>query len=341
MSFFRFLLALLIAAGIAFGLYLAVDKTRLDRVVEAVRTEVIDPVRARLAPDDAAEPETVEAEPAPIAEPEAEAEPDAEVADAAEPASEGTDGGIVETFAARTEEAIAEAGSVMEQVTNAAGDTIQGTVTAIEETLTGTTEEDTAASTEEAAAEPDAPATPTEDATAEAKTAAETGDEAETVQEAGTEAEAGSDMTIAPITPMPDTMEAVLPDDAQAPAALETQAALLPTTRIEASESVATDSTDALTVVSGGMSYAEARETMIASGWQPRIPALRAEVPDSTESALIEAGYAELEGCDESERPLCRFEFVDGQKRIAAVITRGTGTDPSVADAYLMNIRAE
>jgi|GEM_PF-5869890 len=222
MSFFRFLLALLIAAGIAFGLYLAVDKTRLDRVVEAVRTEVIDPVRARLAPD-----------------------------------------------------------------------------------------------------------------------AAETGDEAETVQEAGTEAEAGSDMTIAPITPMPDTMEAVLPDDAQAPAALETQAALLPTTRIEASESVATDSTDALTVVSGGMSYAEARETMIASGWQPRIPALRAEVPDSTESALIEAGYAELEGCDESERPLCRFEFVDGQKRIAAVITRGTGTDPSVADAYLMNIRAE
>ncbi len=142
------------------------------------------------------------------------------------------------------------------------------------------------------------------------------------------------------IATQPAPSDSVLPDEGQPPAALEAQDAL-PAARIEESGGGASGSTEALDVVAGGMAYDEARATLIEAGWTPRVPALRAEVPDEAEAALIEAGYTELKGCEAGERPICRFEFVDGERRIAAVLTRGTGTDPSVVDAFLMDIRAE
>jgi len=118
----------------------------------------------------------------------------------------------------------------------------------------------------------------------------------------------------------------------------ETETAALPAARLAGTTS---GSVDALKIVTGGMKYREALATLIDSGWQPRTLTTREGEPNAAEATLLEAGYAELEGCKGDERPICRFEFVDGEKRIAAVITAGTGTDPGVIDAFLMDIRAE
>jgi hypothetical protein len=86
----------------------------------------------------------------------------------------------------------------------------------------------------------------------------------------------------------------------------------LPATAIatDTSESIA-----ALQIVSGGMTYSKARETLLDAGWTPRALTERDGTPDATETALVDAGYTELEGCSGAERAICRFEFLDGEKR--------------------------
>ncbi len=130
-------------------------------------------------------------------------------------------------------------------------------------------------------------------------------------------------------------MEADTTDEGES---AETETAALPAARIASATS---GSVDALKIITGGMKYQEALATLTDAGWQPRIVPDREGEPSAAEAALIAAGYAEVEGCKGDERPICRFEFVDGDKRIAAVITAGTGTDPGVIDAFLMDIRAE
>ncbi len=123
-----------------------------------------------------------------------------------------------------------------------------------------------------------------------------------------------------------------------APAAVETETE----TETETSAAAATaGSTEVLGTVTSGMNYAEARQAMVDAGWQPRSidAADRTGIIKDSEQALLTSGYEELEGCSDAARPICRFEFIDGGDRIAAVITAGADSDPSVIDAFLMNVR--
>ena len=101
------------------------------------------------------------------------------------------------------------------------------------------------------------------------------------------------------------------------------------------------DSVDALRIVSGGMSYSEARVTLIEAGWTPRAVEIanRRNADSLAVEGLLALDYVELEGCSEGDRTVCRFEFVDGADRIAAVLTAGDGENPRVIDAFLMDIK--
>ena len=306
MSFFRVLLALLISGGIAYGLYRAVDGKGVERVVEAVRAEIETPNGAGESADaDSAEapetPETAETTEA------AEAEPVA-------PAASGDDAAAL---AEGTESADADAEPAADAPAEPVAETQDGSESGTEEgaNFTERTEAKIADAMQQGIA-------PTEQPAPE-----------ETVQ-----AEAPVENDVPRILPLPSPPDAILPDDVQAPTALEDQTAL-PAARIAAEDS--TDRTDVLSAVSNGMTYAEARATLIDAGWIPRIPTAAIAEPDANESALIEAGYIELEGCKGDERPFCRFEFIDDDNRIAAILTAGAGTDPSVIDAFLMNTRTE
>ncbi len=147
----------------------------------------------------------------------------------------------------------------------------------------------------------------------------------------------GSDMTPSQAT---DTADA---SDTMAQAA--TAAAAAATGAAAAGGSAATmvvGSTDVLGAITDGRNYAAARQAMVEAGWQPRsldAASRTADIKDS-EEALLALGYDELEGCNDAERPICRFEFIDGGDRIAAVITAGADSDPSVIDAFLMDVSA-
>ena len=325
MSFFRVLVALLISAGIAYGLYLAVDERRLNRVVEAVRTEIIAPAVDAVQGNDPVETEEEEAVPA-----------------------EADEAAVVADVDATAEE---EVEIVVEPAADEADDTTRSALVSDEPEETEETEETTfAARVEEDTAGDDA-----------GTVIVETPDTEEA--EAADAVETTGENDLPRIAVMPAPPESPLPDDAQAPAAMEVQAPL-PTARIaeetdedatgtveasdpvEATEATETDdstgtATAALGIVNSGMNYVEARQTLIEAGWSPRLPATRTGGPNDAENAMIEAGYGELEGCNDADRPICRFEFVDGEKRIAAVLTAGAGTAPSVIDAFLMDIRAE
>lgn len=336
MSFFRVLFALLISAGIALGLYAAVDGRGLERAVEAVRTEIA----ARTGTGDGAQ-ETEE----PIVMERA----------GTEDAAQGDPVAAVETASVDGADTAAEDGTqepeepvVMERVETE--DAAKSDPVAAAADASGTTE---TASGDGAGAPVETGTTETETTSFAARIEQET---AEAVEDDATSAETasrdGAETAAEPgandlprIAAMPAPPETVLPDDAQAPAALEAQEPLPAARLAAASGTAASDtggtSTAALDIVKGGMNYIEARETLIGAGWSPRLPATRSAGPNAAENTMIEAGYGELEGCNDSERPICRFEFVDGEKRIAAVLTAGGGTDPSVIDAFLMTIRAE
>lgn len=136
-----------------------------------------------------------------------------------------------------------------------------------------------------------------------------------------------------------ELVEPVLESGADEPPA-EAEAQAGTTLPSAASEVSASGSVNALKVVSGGMAYSEARKTMIEAGWTPRVidSASRIGKLYASEEGLLEAGYDELEGCSGGERAICRFEFIDGNSQIAAVITAGSDGDPLVIDAFLMDI---
>ncbi len=261
MSFFRVLLALLISAGIAYGLYRVVDGQGVERAVEAVRTEIQEPKEAASDTETAAMTETLS----------------------------GTDeGGEAAVEAQATEETGTENA-------DAADDTGTAMVTA------------------ESDAAPDADADASSD-----------GDWAARVESATDDA---------PETDAPSPAMSATADQAEGGAT-----ATLPAVSLADTTSA---SVDALKIVTGGMRYSEALTTLTQAGWQPRTLTNREGEPSATEAVLLEAGYGELESCKGDERPICRFEFIDGAKRIAAVITAGTGTDPGVIDAFLMDIATE
>ena len=335
MSFFRVLVALLISAGIAYGLYLAVDERRLNRAVEAVRTEIIAPAVEAVQGKDPAEVEEEEAAPA-----------------------DADDGTVVAVSDDAAEEAT-ETESVAEPAADGTDDTVQGDDEVDETEATSfaaRVEEDTAGDDE-----------------ASGTDEAEVADPAETTGE--NDLPRIAIMPAPPETPLPDDaqppaameVQAPLPTariEAEAPDGEETSGTTGMAVVVETSDTSETtdavemsDRTDtadaaettdatgtataALGIVNSGMNYVEARETLIEAGWSPRLPATRSGGPNEAENAMIEAGYGELEGCNDADRPICRFEFVDGENRIAAVLTAGATTDPTVIDAFLMNIRAE
>jgi len=92
--------------------------------------------------------------------------------------------------------------------------------------------------------------------------------------------------------------------------------------------------------LSTGTSYADAREMLVEAGWSPRelTDETRLDALDDNEKGLVDSGFAELEGCETYARTVCRFEFLDGEGKIAAVLTAGKET-PSVIDAFVMDVR--
>jgi hypothetical protein len=91
--------------------------------------------------------------------------------------------------------------------------------------------------------------------------------------------------------------------------------------------------------LNAGAAYADGRAALIEAGWQPRTLSEgdRADPLDAGEAALVEAGYGELEGCESYARTVCRFEFVDGEGKIAAVLTAGAD-EPKILDAFMMDV---
>lgn len=105
----------------------------------------------------------------------------------------------------------------------------------------------------------------------------------------------------------------------------------------------ASGSAAALEQLSYGMTFADARDFLLSNGWQPR-SLRRSARPDEVagiEAQLIDAGFDELVNCDEAERALCRFEFVDGNDKIAAVLTRGRDAQPIVVDSFRMTLETQ
>ena len=78
---------------------------------------------------------------------------------------------------------------------------------------------------------------------------------------------------------------------------------------------------------------------LVEAGWSPRelTEEERLDALDEKEKTLIDAGYVELEGCESYARMVCRFEFLDGKGKIAAVLTSGEDT-PEVIDAFVMDV---
>ena len=304
MSFFRVLLALLISGAIAYGLYRVVDGQGVERAVEAVRTEIEEPQGAASGTETAS-----------LTEPSA----------LTENPSDTDEGESAETPGEAEESEAAAASTETEEAETAAA---------------STEAEQPAEATESAAAAPES------DPTDEGESA-ETADDTQTAAAATTGGDSASgsgwaatvENSVASGSGLDQPMDAQAdPTDEGESAETETAALALPSANLAANTS---GSVDALKIVTGGMKYREALATLTDSGWQPRTVTEREGEPNAAEAALLEAGYGELEGCKGEERPICRFEFVDGEKQIAAVITAGTGTDPRVIDAFLMDIRAE
>ncbi len=195
-------------------------------------------------------------------------------------------------------------------------------------------------------------ATQEEDSSSEPAAQAASGDAsftertAEAVESTDAPAADGDEATTSTLAALPRPPEAPQASDAGATetgtttGSDQTETAMAASTTLPATDiSAATsESIAALDIVTGGMTYGEARETLIGAGWTPRALEERDEALNATETVLINAGYTEVEGCSNAERAICRFEFVDGQKRIAAVLTAGSNADPSVIDAFLMDI---
>ena len=275
MKFIRFILALLIAGGIGYGLYTmtegqrAADGTAMEDTSSGAQMAERGTIDDPEGPDSEATEEAEAPEPAEGETPEAEAQ---EANEAENAAPEDT------TLADRATESI--------------------------ESLAADTQS-------EASASDNADATQsTEPSSEDTITAQETAD----AEEAPTTASASTDA-----------------------AAPQASTASLPSAEIQ------TGSVDALKVITGGMSYAEARQTMIDASWRPRALDRDARSGDlyDAEKMLLDAGYDELESCSGSDRAICRFEFIDGKQQIAAVITAGSDGNPSVIDAFLMDISAE
>lgn len=305
MSFFRVLLALLISGGIAYGLYRAVDGQGVERVVEAVRTEIEEPKGT-----------SSEAETATLAEPDTQAG-NSSGTDTDDNAETSSETGESETAAAPVAETEQPAEPSESDVAASEAETP-------DETNNGQSEDGGEG------------ATPSDDKQV-AALASESESENKSVSENNWAAkvessvEAGADLD----KPMVEKTDS---DDGGESKGAGAEIAALPAVQIAGATS---DSVDALKIVTGGMKYREALATLTNAGWQQRVVTDREGEPNAAETALLEAGYAELEGCQGNDRPICRFEFIDGQKRIAAVITAGTGTDPNVIDAFLMDIAVE
>ena len=70
------------------------------------------------------------------------------------------------------------------------------------------------------------------------------------------------------------------------------------------------------------MSYAEARQILIESGWQAiQISPTRREQRFSTVNRLIELGYNEVVDCSGTGMGFCRFEFITADGRKLMVVT--------------------
>ncbi len=152
------------------------------------------------------------------------------------------------------------------------------------------------------------------------------------------------ELTITRSEPAPEAPSESTPEtatEAAAETASETAPAAVETETETSASAASAGSTEVLGTVTSGMNYAEARQAMVDAGWQPRSidAADRTGIIKDSEQALLTSGYEELEGCSDAARPICRFEFIDGGDRIAAVITAGADSDPSVIDAFLMNVR--
>jgi len=87
-----------------------------------------------------------------------------------------------------------------------------------------------------------------------------------------------------------------------------------------------------------GMPYSEAREMLLASGWQAKN--MRGQdrqehygegsLPGREEEMIEKRGWGELVSCAGTGLAQCRFEFQNVERQILVVITGGEGDDPGV-----------
>jgi hypothetical protein len=78
-----------------------------------------------------------------------------------------------------------------------------------------------------------------------------------------------------------------------------------------------------------GMSYGEARQMLIAAGWQANLisPMARESISVVVQD-LLDRGYSEVQDCAGTGQGLCRFEFATAEGQKLVVITQPTEADP-------------
>ncbi|ATS19307.1 hypothetical protein BRW62_11850 [Parathermosynechococcus lividus PCC 6715] len=79
-----------------------------------------------------------------------------------------------------------------------------------------------------------------------------------------------------------------------------------------------------------GMNYPEAREQLIARGWQPVVNPVMLEVTNTTPivAYLISQGFSELIGCQPFGVDVCAFQFRNRHGHILEIATVHLGVTP-------------
>lgn len=99
-----------------------------------------------------------------------------------------------------------------------------------------------------------------------------------------------------------------------------------------------TSSATSISDLRQGMPYSEAREIILAAGWQADTVPWQERYWTQHESSIRgreqemveDLGYHELQSCAGSGRAQCRFEYSNAERRQLVVITAGESQDPSL-----------
>lgn len=73
------------------------------------------------------------------------------------------------------------------------------------------------------------------------------------------------------------------------------------------------------------MPYRQARQHLIAQGWEPNRQGDAPNLDDRTVKALFDLGYEEIKDCSGTGEGLCRFEFVNQAGDLLVVVSNPDG----------------